>query len=73
MRNPLHLREREVCFGNYQKNLVLTMRLVVFLLEHLSLRKGKVFGIGERNMYSAEDVFIFFSYKQFTESLNRKL
>ena len=43
------------------------------LLEHLSLRKGKVFGIGERNMYSAEDVFIFFSYKQFTESLNRKL
>ena len=43
------------------------------LLEHLSLCKGKVFGIGERNMYSAEDVFIFFSYKQFTESLNRKL
>ena len=72
MRNPLHLREMEVCFGNWQKKFGIDDE-IGSLLEHLSLRKGKVFGIGERNMYSAEDVFIFFSYKQFTESLNRKL
>ena len=61
-----------MCFGNCQKKIGIDDE-IGSLLEHLSLCKGKVFGIGERNMYSAEDVFIFFSYKQFTESLNRKL
>ena len=46
--NPLHLREREVCFGDCQKNFGIGNE-IGSLLEHLPLPKGQIFGIGERN------------------------